>query len=160
MGNAPEVVIRPADGTAEHPRLVQIWRSAVDATHDFLSPQDRDAIEARLAAEYFPHVRLHVAAVDGEAVGFAGTAAGSLEMLFVDAAHRGRGIGGALLAHVLGRGTVTRVDVNEQNAQAAGFYARWGFEVVGRSELDGEGRPYPLLHMALARAAVRRGGDA
>lgn len=99
-------------------------------------------------------------AVDGETVGFAGTAAGSLEMLFVDAAHRGRGIGGALLTHVLRNEAVTRVDVNEQNAQAAGFYARWGFEVVGRSALDGEGRPYPLLHMALARAAVRRGGDA
>ncbi|WP_344334464.1 acetyltransferase [Brevibacterium salitolerans] len=146
----PEVVIRGADGPAEHPRLVQIWRSAVDATHDFLSARDRDAIEARLASAYFPHVRLHVAELAGEAVGFAGTADGSLEMLFVDAGHRGRGIGGALLAHVLRTEAVTRVDVNEQNAEAAGFYAYSGFRVVGRSEFDGEGRPYPLLHMELA----------
>jgi hypothetical protein len=36
--------------------------------------------------------------------------------------------------------------------QALGFYLRLGFEVVGRSELDSNGKPYPLLHMRLARA--------
>jgi putative acetyltransferase len=40
------------------------------------------------------------------------------------------------------------VNVNEQNAQAVGFYSRSGFVVVGRSELDDAGRPYPLLHMS------------
>jgi len=30
-----------------------------------------------------------------------------------------------------------------------GFYLRMGFEVVGRSELDDFGKPYPLLHMRL-----------
>jgi putative acetyltransferase len=42
------------------------------------------------------------------------------------------------------------VDVNEQNEQALGFYRHLGFEVVGRSPLDGQGKPYPLLHMTLA----------
>jgi len=32
---------RPSDGT----RIIEIWRSAVDATHDFLSPEDRLAID-------------------------------------------------------------------------------------------------------------------
>ncbi|MGN6691870.1 MAG: acetyltransferase, partial [Sphingopyxis sp.] len=31
----------PADGA----RVVEIWRDAVDATHDFLTPEDRAAIE-------------------------------------------------------------------------------------------------------------------
>ncbi len=39
------------------------------------------------------------------------------------------------------------VDVNEQNTQALDFYLRRGFHVVGRSPLDGQGRPYPLLHL-------------
>jgi putative acetyltransferase len=41
------------------------------------------------------------------------------------------------------------VDVNEQNPQGVGFYRHMGFEQVGRSELDGQGNPFPLLHMRL-----------
>lgn len=32
--------IRRVSGSAEFPRLVEIWRSAVDATHDFLRRDD------------------------------------------------------------------------------------------------------------------------
>jgi len=39
------------------------------------------------------------------------------------------------------------VDVNEQNEQAVAFYRRLGLEVEGRSEVDGMGKPFPLLHM-------------
>ena len=39
-----------------------------------------------------------------------------------------------------------------QNPQAQAFYERFGFRVVGRSPLDGQGNPYPLLHMAWRRA--------
>ncbi|MGG2473877.1 acetyltransferase, partial [Rhizobium sp. BR5] len=28
-----------------------------------------------------------------------------------------------------------------------GFYRRLGFEPTGRSDLDGQGRPYPLVHL-------------
>lgn len=42
-----------------------------------------------------------------------------------------------------------KVDVNEQNNHALGFYEHIGFKVVGRSPLDGQGEPYPILHMAL-----------
>ena len=39
-------------------------------------------------------------------------------------------------------------DVNEQNAQAVGFYQHLGFEVTGAPLMAN--KPYPLLHMALA----------
>jgi putative acetyltransferase len=39
--------------------------------------------------------------------------------------------------------------VNEQNPEAVGFYLHYGFAQTGRSPLDGEGRPFPLLHMSL-----------
>nr|WP_218022142.1 acetyltransferase [Tsukamurella paurometabola] len=141
--------LREASGPDEYPRLVRIWRSAVDATHHFLADADRDRIERDLAGVYFPQVRLTVADLDGHSVGFAGTAGGDLVMLFVDAAARGRGIGSALVDHVLAEQGVRTVDVNEQNDQAVGFYARKGFVITGRSETDGEGRPYPLLHLAI-----------
>lgn len=147
--HVPAPTIRPATGAAEHPALVAVWRSAVDATHDFLADADRAEIEGRLASDCFPTVRLWVAETGSTPVGFAGTRDGMLEMLFVDAAHRGTGVGSALLEHVIERCGVTRVDVNEQNAAAAGFSVRRGFTVVGRSATDDAGRPYPLLHLRL-----------
>ncbi|AUN39646.1 acetyltransferase [Tsukamurella tyrosinosolvens] len=145
-------VITLRNGTdADHPVLVRVWRSSVDATHDFLTAADRDAIESRLASDYFPQVRLTVAEVDGAVAGFAGTAGDDLAMLFVHADARGRGVGRTLLDHAVRDLGVRTVDVNEQNAQAVGFYAHSGFVVAGRSATDDEGRPYPLLHLALTR---------
>ena len=48
-----------------------------------------------------------------------------------------------------------QLDVNEQNPQAVGFYFKQGFEVIGRSEVDGMGQPYPLLHMRLRQNQQR-----
>lgn len=143
--------IRPSIGAVEYPALAAIWRGAVDATHDFLAEADRDEIEAKLQSDYFPAVVLSVAERDGRPVGFSGVLDGTLEMLFVDATQRDGGIGTALLAHAIRERDVTKVDVNEQNVSAAGFYAHRGFEVVGRSETDEAGRPYPLLHLRLSR---------
>ena len=140
------MIVRPAV-SADYPRLVEVWRSAVDATHHFLRPADRDEIEQHLAADYFPHVRLVVAELNGQIVGFAGTAGENLEMLFVDAAHRGTGVGTVLLAHAVDDCGITRVDVNEDNVDAVAFYRRRGFVEVERSALDDQGRPYPILRM-------------
>ena len=41
------------------------------------------------------------------------------------------------------------VTVNEQNAEAAGFYGHMGFKVYKRTPLDEQGNPYPLLYMRL-----------
>ncbi|MEU4016039.1 acetyltransferase [Microbacterium sp. NPDC028030] len=143
------VSIRPSIGAAEYPALVAIWRSAVDATHPFLTDAHRDEIQSHLQSDYFPAVTLSVADLDGRPAGFSGVLNGNLEMLFVDAAQRGGGIGTALLRHAITEHGVTKVDVNEQNDSAVGFYLHRGFEVVDRSETDEAGRPYPLLHMKL-----------
>jgi hypothetical protein len=51
------------------------------------------------------------------------------------------------------------LDVNEQNPQALGFYFKQGFEVIGRSEVDGMGQPYPLLHMRLRQTSSAQTAD-
>lgn len=150
-----EVKIRPTVGVAEYPELLKIWRSSVDASHDFLSEQDRDAIESKLASDYFPAVDLWVAELDGQPIGFSGVADGNLEMLFIAAAERGTGVGSALLAHAVRELGAIAVDVNEQNQQATAFYLNRGFEVTGRSDTDEAGRPYPLLHLKISRARPR-----
>lgn len=64
------------------------------------------------------------------------------------------GRGGSLkrthLSHVIDVDSVRFVDVNEDNGQAVTFYRRRGFDVIGRSDVDDDGRPYPLLRMERA----------
>lgn len=134
---------RPNDGA----RAVEIWRDAVDATHDFLTREDRVALDAMVCG-FLPNAPLWLA-VDGRdrPLAFMLIDNGRMEALFVDPAVRGQGIGAALVRHglVLHAGMTT--DVNEQNAQAVGFYESMGFQRTGRSALDGQGRPYPLVHL-------------
>ncbi|WP_420881782.1 acetyltransferase [Rhodococcus sp. (in: high G+C Gram-positive bacteria)] len=148
MSNSIDPVLRPSHGPTEWPSLVRIWRSAVEATHTFLTPEDVEFYASRMEKDYLPAVELTVADVDGTPAGFSGIAGNSLEMLFVDDAHRGHGIGSALLGRALTEHPDLVLDVNEQNPQAVGFYERHGFVTVGRSATDGDGRPFPILHMA------------
>lgn len=130
--------------------LTSVWRASVEATHDFLGEQDIERI-AQYVPEAIRAVRILVTACDdsGHALGFAGVDDGKLEMLFIDPAYRGKGVGATLLDFAVRELGVTTVDVNEQNAQARGFYEHEDFEVVGRSETDEQGEPFPILHMHL-----------
>lgn len=134
----------------DYPAMVMIWESAVKATHDFLTQEDFEHIRALLPEAFFPQVDTYLALNDaGQPVAFLGVHADSLEMLFVDDASRGKGIGKQLIHYALTALQVRKVDVNEQNSQAVGFYERMGFKISGRSEKDGMGKPYPILHMEL-----------
>jgi len=68
-------------------------------------------------------------------------------MLFVKPQHFGAGIGRNLIKYAVDNMDASKVDVNEQNPNAIGFYEKVGFKKVGRSELDGQGKPFPLIHM-------------
>ncbi|MBP2383320.1 acetyltransferase [Brachybacterium sacelli] len=146
-----DLQIRALHDEGEYPQLMRVWRSAVDATHDFLTEQHRAEIEQNLSDVYLPAVKVVVAERRGRLIGFAGTDSKKLEMLFVDAEYRGGGIGSTLLDHVMAAHGVTSVDVNAHNEQAVGFYRRAGFTVTGRSATDDDGRPYPLLHMTVEK---------
>ena len=132
----------------DYPRLIEIWESAVLNTHDFLKEEDFLHYKKQLPV-YFQYVTLLGFEQEGALVGFMGIAEGNLEMLFIDNDCRGTGIGKKLVAHAIANLQVTKVDVNEQNTQGVGFYNHIGFNLVGRSELDGEGKEYPILHMQL-----------
>lgn len=135
---------RPDEGA----RAVEIWRRAVDATHDFLNPEDRKAIE-ELVCDFLPKAVLWLA-VDANDYpqAFMLIDDGHMEALFVDPAFRELGIGAALVCHGLTLHPTMTTDVNEQNGQAIGFYEKMGFKRTGRSPLDGQGRPYPLIHLS------------
>lgn len=140
------LTIRPS--TAEDgPRILAIWRGAVDATHDFLRPDDRRALDEEVA-DFLPLAPNLLACNDeGRALGFMLFDGQYMEALFIDPAYRGKGIGRLLVEHALTRIPNLFTDVNEQNLQAIGFYLHLGFVPIGRSPKDADGRPYPLIHL-------------
>ncbi|EFE93850.1 GNAT family N-acetyltransferase [Serratia odorifera] len=132
----------------DYPRLLAVWLSSVRATHHFLTERQIADLRPLIANDYLPTLAVWVAQDHtGRIGGFIGMNANKVEMLFVAAEQRGKGIGKSLLAFVEQQHDVLLLDVNEQNPQAMAFYRHYGFSVIGRSERDGQGKPFPLLHM-------------
>ena len=130
-------------------RLLEVWEQSVRATHLFLSDSEIKKIK-----EYVPQALKGIAYLvvaekaPGCPVAFMGVEDGSLEMLFIAPAERGKGLGKRLLQYGMEHYAVERLAVNEQNPQARGFYEHMGFRVYKRSELDEQGNPYPILYMS------------
>lgn len=134
----------------DHQQLIEIWEASVRATHDFLQEDDIITLKPLILEQYFDAVDLKCAKnSDGDILGFCGVHDGNIEMLFISPNSIGLGIGKYLTENAIRNQDATKVDVNEQNKQALGFYKHLGFKVINRSPLDGQGKPYPLLHMKL-----------
>lgn len=131
-------------------QLLEVWERSVRATHLFLSADEVAEIKPYVpqALREIPHL---VAAwrADGAPAGFLGVDGRKLEMLFLAPEERGKGLGRKLVQYGMKRFDIREVTVNEQNPQAWGFYERMGFCVCQRSELDEQGRPYPILTMRI-----------
>lgn len=128
-------------------RILDIWRNSVDATHDFLTREDRVSIEAEVVS-FFPQVNFVLATDEADVPqGFMLLHDGYLEALFVAPEKHGMGIGTMLIGSAVHDYPSLTTDVNEQNQSALGFYQHHGFERTGRSPVDGQGRPYPLIHL-------------
>lgn len=138
----------------EYPQLTQVWENSVRATHDFLPDSYIKRLKSLLLSRYLGTVTLFCTRDEQlNITGFAGVTLGKLEMLFVDPAWRGQGLGKTLLAHSVNNFGIRELDVNEQNTQALGFYLKQGFEVKSRSDVDGLGQPYPMLRMRSKRGS-------
>ncbi|MCB2193782.1 MAG: acetyltransferase [Deltaproteobacteria bacterium] len=136
----------------QYPELLAVWEASVRATHHFLSKADIAFLKPLILERYFDAVDLRYAVDENNRVlGFVGVAEDKIEMLFIAPEHRGKGIGTLLTDHAVRQQGATRVDVNEQNPQAVGFYHHLGFRTAGRSATDGQGKPFPLLHLELRR---------
>jgi putative acetyltransferase len=136
----------------EYTTVVELWEASVRATHHFLKEQDIAYYKPLILNTYLDAVELKcIRDKDQKIVAFIGVADQNLEMLFIHPDHRGKGIGKMLLDYAIDKLKVVKVDVNEQNEQAVGFYKHSGFEMIHRSELDSSGKPFPILHMELKR---------
>ncbi len=137
-------------GESDFPRIVDVWEASVRATHHFVREEDIQFF-CPLVQSALPGIR-DIACVrdeSGQAAGFVAVEHQKIDMLFIHPSARGLGAGKRLLRYAVHAFGAKWLDVNEQNEQALGFYLHMGFEVIGRSELDGTGKPYPILHMQL-----------
>ncbi len=142
--------IERVDAT-NYPDLLKVWEASVRATHDFLKEEDIEFLRPLILEQYFDAVELRCTKDNsGRILGFCGVAGNKLEMLFVSPESRGQGVGSTLCHYAIENMRVTTVDVNEQNTQAIVFYEHIGFVITARSPRDGQGKPFPLLHMKLS----------
>ncbi|MBP7642934.1 MAG: GNAT family N-acetyltransferase, partial [Saprospiraceae bacterium] len=106
--------------------------------------------ENEVFAHFHEKEHLYVARNEmGKILGFIGVSGTALEMLFLDPTFFGLGIGTFLVNFVIQKHKVSKVEVNEQNVQGVLFYKKMGFKVVGRTETDPSGKPFPHLIMEI-----------
>lgn len=134
---------------ADYLDVIAIWEASVRATHHFITEEDIKRYKPMILNEYLDQVQLYILKEDkNNIVGFVGTADQKMEMLFIHPNYFGKGIGRTLTEFAISELQVTEVDVNEQNEGAVGFYLHMGFQIKSRSELDGQGNPFPILHLS------------
>lgn len=131
----------------EMAQLVSAWESSVTATHHFLSAEEIATIKQYVPQALRGVQHLVVAINAGQIKALMGIDDTKLELLFVAASERGKGMGSQLLKYGIAKYHVDDLAVNEQNPAARGFYEHLGFKVVDRSPLDDQGKPYPILRM-------------
>ena len=140
------ITIRPA-AALDRARLLTVWLASVRATHDFLTEADIQSLLPVVRDVALPRLEVWLAELPEGVAGFVALTDAHVEALFVDPAFFRRGCGQALIAHARHRKGALTVDVNEQNPSALAFYQSNGFEVEGRSPVDANGNPFPLLHL-------------
>lgn len=131
-------------------QLTNVWESSVKATHLFLSDNEIENIKQNVPQAFESVAHLFIMENDNNIpIAFMGVEDGKLEMLFIKAEERGKGLGKQLLQYGIENYDVKELTVNEQNPLAKEFYEHMEFNVYHRSELDEQGNPYPILYMKL-----------
>jgi putative acetyltransferase len=132
--------------------VINVWERSVRATHHFLDPGDIEFYKTLVQGMDFNSLDVYCAMnAEGVMIGIFGIAESKLEMLFLLPDVIGKGIGKELMQFILRELKVNRVDVNEGNTQAVGFYQKFGFKTYDCTSLDDSGKPYPILKMKLER---------
>lgn len=131
-------------------QVISVWENSVRATHDFLLPGDLEYFKSIVVMIDFTQFTVYCACTaQNTVVGFIGVHDQKIEMLFVDPAYIGKGIGKKLTTFAISSLQATTVDVNEQNTKAVDFYTKMGFVTYERMPTDSEGKEYPILKMRL-----------
>lgn len=131
----------------DHSAIIELWERSIRATHYFL-PEDYLQEIKTLFPAILPYVKIYVWREDNNSIkGFVGVADQKIEMLFIHPDSTRQGLGKQFTMFCIHALKTVNVDVNEQNEAAVSFYKKIGYRIISRDELDGMGKPYPILHM-------------
>lgn len=140
--------------------LLDLWEDSVRASHTFLTKQHIAEIKVEVKMALKSSQNIITATDKKDFLGFIGVEKNKIEMLFVASSVFRKGIGKALLKEALERYLkdypCILVDCNEQNTQGLAFYKSLGFEKVGMSEKDSAGRDFPIVHLKVSKAILKK----
>lgn len=136
----------------DYDELIEIWEVSVRATHLFLSEDDIAFYKPIVLKYTLPDIELFGVIADKtkqnqKILGFVGISKEKVEMLFLRPEYRNQGLGRRLIEFALNEFKIYNIDVNEENPNALGFYLHMGYRIKSRDELDGNGKPHPILHL-------------
>jgi putative acetyltransferase len=132
--------------------VLDLWFRASLLAHPFLSEEFLDTERQQLAEQWLPTAETIVSVSGGRVVGFLSLVGNEVGGFFVDPDHQRQGIGRALMDTATDLRPFLELGVFEANPGARGFYAAYGFEVVGRQLNEDTGEPE--LRLRLGRTGV------
>ncbi len=128
--------------------LIKVWEASVRATHHFLEEEEILFYKEVILRYYFDNVKLYgIRENVSEIKAFIGLSDNQVEMLFVHPNYYRQSLGTQLIHFALNSMHVYNVDVNEENEQALRFYLHLGYEIIGRDNVDAEGKKHPIFHL-------------
>lgn len=149
-----DLLIRPVHTSERNAglidRLLALWEDSVQSSHFFLGDADIERLKPFVVEGLRFIPLLYVAQKGDIPVAFMGLAGDKVEMLFVVSGFFKQGLGRRLMDIATNRHHALYVDANEQNEGAVTFYKHLGFRIYRRSETDGQGNPFPILHLTKA----------
>jgi putative acetyltransferase len=128
-------------------QLLSVWEESVLATHAFLTAEDFHSIKEAVSTIDFNAFDVYCLTENSKLLGFLGVADQKIEMLFLSPTCFGQGLGRKLVEFAIHELKANKLDVNEQNLKAVGFYKKFGFKTYERTAKDDQGKAYPLLRM-------------
>jgi ribosomal protein S18 acetylase RimI-like enzyme len=140
-------------------QMISVWEASVRATHHFVKEEDIGHLKELVKGIDFYSFSVYCLVSGDRVLGFMGTAAETIEMLFLDPDFIGQGYGKRLMKFALEELKASKVDVNEQNTKAVEFYSGFGFVPYDRTDKSPEGKDYPILKMKLQEKMNYRTSD-
>lgn len=133
---------------ADLDELTDLWERAARTSHRFMADDDFAEVHATIRDGLLPSMDVWMAEDDdGRPLGLAGVRTDHgvthLELLYVEPAVHGQGIGTLLLEHA----GPSSVEVYAGNAHGLGFYTAHGFRRLRTHTTDAFGRPFPVVHL-------------
>ena len=139
--------------------LLEVWESAVRATHDFISEEDLQFYKKAIPERYLPELCVYCLRNEaGRMLGFLGVSASEIEMLFVRDEARGRGVGRELLEYATGVLGLTRLWVNSITGRPPAFTAGWDSARPGVASGIRKGNPIRCCGWNCPGGGKRAGG--